>query len=592
MTDLKDSSGVDPNAGHGAPEREVAGSAASARGDRAAADAPLDEGHAAGSLGLRAIDSGSVPARQIGRYRVVDKIGEGGMASVYKAFDPSIERPLVIKFLHPQLCVDEEYRERFLREARAAGMLSHPNIVTVFDVGEIEGRPYIAMELLEGEPLDKRLEPGVPLPVREAVDLALQLASALDYAHRHHVYHRDVKPANVVGVGDGRTVKLTDFGIAHLETARTAERTTVGTVIGTPFYMSPEQTRGEKVDGRSDLFSLGVVLYQMLSGRRPFVGDSIVALMMHIAQQEPIPLEKHCPGLPASLRRIVERCLRKKPDDRFQTCAELADALRKVREEIDAEAGKRGQPRRVPMKVRLALAMALLVAVTMAITATFVSQRQYRTMMMQSLAHGASLSKLIAAETAASALAEDWVGIDVLVQEVTRTLSLKALTVADATRVVRVSNDSAMIGRTAPALLGEPLQAAGQEGVLIRRLADHGDVPVFAFEVPITFQDKRVGSVFLTLAETPLLEASRQSLLLMALLLVVTAAAVGVATYVIVERFSKPLALLRDSLDQIGPGRHGYRISESRSDEFGALYQAFDRMSARLDADRDDARPR
>ncbi|MFO1200023.1 MAG: protein kinase [Burkholderiaceae bacterium] len=536
------------------------------------------------TLGLRAIDSGDAPATQVGRYRIVGKLGEGAMAMVYKAYDPSIERPLVVKFLHHHLAADPEQRGRFLREARAAGNLAHPNIVTVFDVGEIEGRPYIAMELLEGGALDARLSKGERMPVREATDLALQIARALDYAHQRGVFHRDVKPGNIVSVGDGRTVKITDFGIAHLGSAHAAERTTVGTLIGTPNYMSPEQAMGEQVDGRSDMFSLGVMLYQMLAGRRPFEGDTLVTLMMRLAREEPEPIEKLRDDVPPALKRIVERCLQKQPGRRYANCGELAAALEKVRDEIDAQTTRSGRTRRVPLKVRLALGMAALVVVTMALTATYVSQRQYRTMMLQSVGHGASIAKLIAAESSASALSEDWVGIDVLVQELARTLSLRTLTVADTQSVVRVSNDAALVSKPQPASAGEPVDTGTELGVKVRRLADVDRIPVFGFEAPITFQDKRVGTVFLAISEAPLVAASRETLMLMALLLVVTAAAVGVATYVLVDRYAKPLALLRESFEQIGPGRQGYRIAELRNDEFGDVYRAFDAMAERIDA--------
>jgi serine/threonine-protein kinase len=176
------------------------------------------------SLPGRAIGSTEAPVRQVGRYQVLEKLGEGATASVYKAYDPSIDRQLVIKFLHPELCRDDETRNRFLREAKAAGALSHPNIVTVFDVGEIEGRPYIAMELLDGGPLSKSLVEGQGLPTRDVVSIGLQLASALGYAHSRGVIHRDLKPSNIIRLSGSGTVKLADFGIAQISTAEAVSR--------------------------------------------------------------------------------------------------------------------------------------------------------------------------------------------------------------------------------------------------------------------------------------------------------------------------------------------------------------------------------
>ncbi|HEY1391840.1 MAG TPA: serine/threonine-protein kinase, partial [Methylibium sp.] len=231
--------------------------------------------------------AGGPATRQVGRYQIQDRLGRGGMATVFRAHDPGIGRDVAIKFLHATLCEDEEYRARFLREARAAGGLSHPNIVTVYDVGEIEGRPYMAMELLEGEPLSEALEKGQSLPVRDVVVMGIQLARALDYAHARGIVHRDIKPGNITRVKGTQTIKVLDFGIAHMDSAAGEQRTRVGDVLGTPQYMSPEQTQGEKLDGRSDLFSAGIVLYQLLTGQRPFQADSLVALALKIAKEEP-----------------------------------------------------------------------------------------------------------------------------------------------------------------------------------------------------------------------------------------------------------------------------------------------------------------
>lgn len=530
-----------------------------------------------------------VPAREVGRYQIIAKLGEGAMATVYKAFDPSIGRALVIKFLHANLCVDAEYRSRFLREAKAAGALSHANIVTVFDVGEIEGRPYIAMELVDGGPLSDRLRKGEGLDFRAVVRIGVQVADALDYAHSRGIFHRDIKPSNLLLPQDGGTVKVADFGIAHMAGADAGDRTRIGAVIGTPHYMSPEQAMGARIDGRSDLFSLGVMLYQLVTGARPFEADSMVSLAHRIAREEPQPIDELRQGVPPALRRIIERCLRKQPDKRFETGREVADALDKVGRELDEAADGSGRPRGMPLKLKLAFGMAALVAATMALISVFVTQRQYQTMLAQTLDHGASLTKMIAVESAASALSEDWVGIDVFVQEVARALALKSLSVSDAAGLVHVSADAEQVGQQAAPLAGEPLATAEQRGVRVQRSALRSGESVFDFEAPITFQSKRVGTVRLSLPQAPLAGAARQSLLLLGLLLVITAATVGLATYVLVEYYAKPLRLLRESLDEIRNGRYGYRIGEMRADEFGAVYVAFDAMAARLERDAPDS---
>jgi hypothetical protein len=534
------------------------------------------------SVGYVPVRGEAIPARQVGRYQILAKLGEGAMATVYRAHDPSIDRPLVLKFLHSDLCAVPEYRTRFLREARAAGMLQHPNIVTVYDVGEIEGRPYIAMELLDGGPLNEHMAAGEGLPIQDVLQLGIQIANGLDYAHSKGIFHRDIKPSNIIRVGDGPTVKIADFGIAQVESLAAADHTRTGTIIGTPHYLSPEQAMGTRVDGRSDLFSVGVLLYQLLTGVRPFESESMVTLVYRIAKEDPRPVTELRSDVPPALRRIVDRCLSKAPEDRFQSGRELADALAKLWRQLDAEADRKGEPRRIPLKVRLAFGMAGLVALTMALTSAFVTHRQYQTMLKQAVEQGASLTKLIAAESAALALAEDWVGIDVLVQEVGRALDVESLAVMDRKGIVRVSRKGDLVGQPFPQIAGEPIPA-GSTGVGVHRLAVGSADPVFSFQAPITFQGKSVGEVYLTLPEEPLAAAARESWLLLLLLLGVTAGTVALATYLLAEHYAKPLRLLKESLDEIGMGRIGYRIGEKRSDEFGAVFRSFDAMADRLE---------
>jgi len=517
--------------------------------------------------------------RQVGRYRIMDRLGRGGMATVFRATDPDIGRELAIKFLHAQLCEDEEYRERFLQEARAAGGLSHPNIVTVHDVGEIEGRPYMAMELLDGESLGEIMAGGKPLPVRDVVIMGIQLARALDYAHSRGIVHRDIKPGNIMRLRNSQTVKVTDFGIAHVETSGKEQRTRVGDVLGTPQYMSPEQAAGEKLDGRSDLFSSGIMFYQMLTGQRPFQGDSLVALAMKIAKEEPTPIEKLRPDLPASLRRVVERCLAKAPDRRFQTGKELSDALSRVLNEIDEAARDKEKPSIVPLRVKWAAMMALIVAGVMAVAGTVITQRQYAAMFNQVAGNGAALSRFIAAQNAAAALGEDWVAVDVSLQEIMKTGDFYSIAVIDRGGIVRASSQPEQAGKPYLAPGGETLNK-GPAGTVSRY--DASGETVLGFEAPITFQNKQVGRVALGLPERPLVQVARLSITLMLMLVVITVLAVAVAMYFVANWFAKPIELLGESMGEIAKGRFDHRIREQRKDEFGQLYAAFDSMAAAL----------
>jgi len=523
---------------------------------------------------------GGLQVRQVGRYLIGERLGRGGMATVFKAHDPDIDRDVAIKFLHATLCEDAEYHARFLREARAAGGLSHPNIVTVHDVGEIEGRPYMAMELLDGQPLSEEMSDGQPLPLRDVVIMGIQLARALAYAHARGIVHRDIKPGNLIRVKGTQTVKVTDFGIAHMESAGSEHRTRVGDILGTPQYMSPEQAQGEKLDGRSDLFSAGILLYQMLTGQRPFAGESLVALAVKIAKEDPIPIEKLRPDLPAALRRVVERCLAKSPDRRFQTGAELSDALGRLLTEIDESELKRNRPRIIPLRVKWAVMMASIVAVVMALTAAIVTQRQYAAMVNQMVDSGAALARFIAAQNATAALAEDWVSVDVSLQEIMKTGDFQSITVIDREGIVRASNDASRAGQP---YKPPPSKALGdREGGLpvVRYVA--GGEAVLGFEAPITFQSKRVGSVALGLREKPLVQVARLSMGLMLVLVLVTVLAVAVAMFFVANWFAKPIKLVGESMGEIAKGRFDHRIREQRGDEFGELYLAFDRMAQAL----------
>ncbi len=256
-----------------------------------------------------------------GRYQIQGELGRGAMGVVYRGYDPTIGRTVAIKTILLE-AGDPEMLKRFRREAHAAGILSHPNIVTIYDAGEDNGVFYIAMELVEGETLQKVLARG-SLPLEQACPIVEQVGAALDHAHGRQIIHRDIKPANIIL--SGGVAKVMDFGVAKMASAAI---TSTGQVLGTPSYMSPELVKGAAVDGRSDIFSLGVVLYEMLTGAKPFVGDTITTVIYKIIGEQPEPPSAVNPALDPGLNAVVLKALAKDPNERYAACAELAADLK------------------------------------------------------------------------------------------------------------------------------------------------------------------------------------------------------------------------------------------------------------------------
>ncbi len=285
------------------------------------------------------MSGGTIPT-SIGRYQVLERIGRGAMGTVYRGRDPYIGRPVAIKVLH---VLDEDLRARFLQEMRSLGTLHHPNVVTIFDCGEDAERPFIVMEFVEGTTLAHVIHGERPLPLPQALDVVSELCTALDYAHERGIVHRDIKPANLMIDAGGR-LKVVDFGIARVSVDAATQ---TGTVIGTPSYMAPEQITGAPIDRRTDIFAVGLVLYELISSRQAFPGDGKTAwqIMHAVVNDVPAPLSTVAPGLSPELERIINRAIEKRPADRYQTLAQMAADIADVQRASVAET--RPRPRGV-----------------------------------------------------------------------------------------------------------------------------------------------------------------------------------------------------------------------------------------------------
>ena len=302
------------------------------------------------------MDRSNLVGTRLGKFQLQAEIGRGGMGAVYKGYDPQLDRFVAVKVLAPHLAWEQEFVERFLREARAVARLSHPSIVIIHDVGQEEGWYYYAMEYLEGQTLTEIIQERGPLSVGQTLSVLRPLAEALDYAHSQELVHRDIKPGNII-VGPDASATLTDFGIARA--AHETRLTQTGSIVGTPEYMSPEQARGSGVDKCSDQYALAVVAYEMLAGHVPFQANSTPALLHKLVYEPPPSLRKARPDLPVAMERALGKALAKEPRERYESCVEFVSTLERSAPTSQSTAGP--PPKRTGLWVGLAVGGVLLV---------------------------------------------------------------------------------------------------------------------------------------------------------------------------------------------------------------------------------------
>lgn len=526
----------------------------------------------------------------LGRYRIDAPLGEGAMAQVYRAHDPGIGRTVAIKVLKPEFARDADVGERFLREARAAGALNHPNIATIYDVGEADGVAYIAMELVDGAPLDERLQAHGRMPYERVLAIGRQLASALAYAHGAGVVHRDVKPSNIMLSADGKTAKLLDFGVARVgegEGGKQLARTQVGQLIGTPRYMSPEQALGLPLDHRADLFSLGVVLYEMVTGKVAFPGTALATLAIQIAQEKVEPVDRTVSDCPAGLRFIIDKLLAKKPEQRFSTGAALEAALAR---EIDAQTESAPGRRGVSLRIKLPAVLAAVTAVTLAACGTMGLSRERLALERMAMIAGNSTATfltrnaaVLAADNAGlAAEQQDWSALQAFAMTAGKDAGIRDLVVADVDGVVRAATNPALVGQRYRAPKGEKILQSGalQAGLA----ADAGAGSGFRFVQPITYAGANFGTVDLVMRRNALdgaLAAAQRSMLILSAVVMLAVLLIGYLSGAMVAR---PLRRLRLALDEAARSGFEQRISHRRRDEFGAAFDAFNCAAAAAEA--------
>lgn len=512
---------------------------------------------------------------QIGRYQIREFIGAGAMADVYRAYDPEIDRTGAMKILKRDHAVDKEYFNRFLKEAKASGFLTHPNIVTVYDVGKFDDVPYIMMELLEGETMTDVLKRGEKLPIKTVLQVALQIASALDYAHSMGVVHRDIKPDNIIFKAENSSVKIADFGIARRSNPEIHEATQAGMILGTPRYMSPEQARGESVDGRSDLFSLGVVLYEMLTGHKAFTAESMPTLILQIIQEEPEPIRRLCPDVPTGLQSIVNKLLQKKPERRFQRGRDLQEALERELRNFQEEEEDRNY---VPIQIKWTAILGGVVALVMAVCAFTVFHIQTRMLTEQMTDSGVALATFIASESAVPVLGEDWIGLESIADGAARRNSFAYLVLSDHDGTVRAATDKALIGK--PLASPPDAQPVGdRNGVAISSVARGDGSSVYNFSLPILFKDTPVGRLDLGVGREKLDEVMGTTGRVMTVLALTVVLTVLLMVYLFNKLMSRNLLLVKRALLDLAAGNLSLRISRKWQNEFGVVASAFNTLA-------------
>jgi serine/threonine protein kinase/HAMP domain-containing protein len=529
----------------------------------------------------------------VGRYQIQARIGQGAMANVYRAFDPDISRVLAIKVLKREYCRNPQFASRFTLEARAAGALSHPNIVTIYDVGEIEGFPYIAMELLDGVPLDQAQERQGRFAISDVIEIGCQLADALRYAHEQGVVHRDIKPSNVVLSKDGQSVKILDFGIARLEqSAAEAQaellKTQVGQIVGTPRYMSPEQALGREIDGRSDLFSVGALLYELLTGRPAFDGASSATLALQITQQAPKPLDRL--DCPRGLQFIVEKLLDKRPEKRFANGAKLLEALQRERHALTAMQAEGGR-KRLPLPAKMVLATTAITAAVLLIGTSFVLDRQYKAMERVALASGSSIVSFVAANAALSAAENltlapeqrDWVPAQAFVTTASSDPSISQMLVVDHEGVIRAASTPDLVGARYIAPRGQRI-VQDRPNISVTNVTSSDGVHSFRFARPIEYAGHQVGMVDVSVRRTELESAAMLTMTMLLGLGAVMLALVAALTMGASQLVLRPLRRLNAAFKDAADGNLDFRISHRQRDEFGDLFEAFNAFVASVQA--------
>ncbi len=526
-------------------------------------------------------------SKMFGRFEIQGELGRGAMAVIYRGYDPKIERTLAIKTLRPEFSAHAEYRERFLTEAKAAGTLNHPHIVTIFDVGEVDGIPFIAMELLTGMTLGQFGESHPEgIPPGTLVELAIQIADALDFAHQHGVVHQDIKPENIILQHDQLNIKMMDFGIARIirDADAPSSKGARAFLSGTPQYMSPEQITDQPIDGRSDLYSLGVVLFELLAGHRPYQDDDHWVVWQKVLK-DPLPtLRPLNPRTPPDLIELVNTLLAKDPDGRYQSAAGVAADLRSIAQRMNEGTERWLSSSVIPLRIRWPLLMALVVAVAMVLGMIWVYHKQNNVITELAYDYGFSLSEWVAVQTAEDLLLQDKLALQSWVDSMSHNREIVYMAIrGDKGQIEAQTRGDQLVARMA-AQLKEDHVVLSRGDLRVYAVQQDAGAPFYVFETPITYQNHTIGQLRIGLTTDALATANRTTLLTLLTWFAIVLLVVVAGTYWLTRRLQMPLDAVSNALDQIKMGRLEHRIRMHRRDDFERLFAAYNAMADVLEA--------
>jgi serine/threonine-protein kinase len=518
--------------------------------------------------------------QQLGRYELKEKIGEGAMSEVYKAYDPALQRTLAIKVLKPELAQDKERLGYFLNEVTISGKLSHPNIVQIFDVGEVDDAPFIVMELVDAQSLDEWMRHQSDLPLETVIDIVEQLAAALEYAHSKGIVHRDLKPSNVLIESSGR-VRLMDFGVAYLHepTQETDHTHDEETIVGTPYYMSPEQLAGKTPDQRSDLYSLGVVMYQLVFGNLPFEASTIRDLVALIQASDVNLSTSHCPH---AVKKVIRRLLHKKASFRYSNATELRQQLSALELELSHSSNRWSE--RITATWLYTAAVAGVFSIVLLGFLMFTLNDLSKNLSGVLSDYGSMLVQQTKDQVDEALLLGDDLALNAMTEQVAKNDQIEYLYITDHSGVVKATTASTGVGTTykTPSAL-EPLGL--NQGSRVGQITPAGEGDrIYHFNSPITFNGKQIGSVIIGLSAHSIDDVWWRTTTVLGLFILFACLSIPALVYVICRFFTNEFKQLGKALQGLYVGNYFTRLPVSKIDEVGYAKRQFNELAEQMEA--------